>query len=1167
MMSLPVRHALAALALLPCLAVMPACGESGSPNVPATAPATAPAAEPATATGATSRDADRSPAPDTGSADPRVAVSLDGEWDLLLDPENAGRDAGWQNGGHGAWERALTVAVPGPFELLPETSGYDGVVWYRTPLPPAPTLPDGGGVLQLAFDGANDRADVWLGGRHLGRHDGSDIPFRFTLEREALPPDAALVVRIVDPGDTPVDGLRLGARPHAKESWYVNYGGLTGSVRLLAVPPVELLRHTTTLPAEGGGASIMALTLQNHTDAPRPVSVTLSFAPPGIEPGTDPNLILETSLDRSLAPGETTLTFPVLIDTTPRWSPQTPVLATVAVTIADGTRRDRWLRRYGLRRFAVNGSHFELNGEPLYLKGVLFQPYWPRTLSHPPTPDFLRRELQAIKDAGFNLVRAHIRTLPLLYEACDEIGLLVHAEPTLGWITHFDATTRPAVDAAIEQLARDVAGHPSVVMVGLLNELSGEIHRGRTELMQQAHALMPQMLLLEDSGSWTGTSHYWNPGAAAPVPFDDLHIYRAWPWDDGDLRYVRSLGEDHDRLVFVSEYGYGGIARLFANVRGFGDELWLEDAQEHVRQLEEARAGIAPTDRLAILFRGEPDERLRALIDIGLENQAAAARYMTSAIRSNARVAGDVYTQWRDVMWEDGAGLVDVWGTPKPALDVMRALNESDDRPSDPSEEVRPLGPFARNTWGQTPAAGKMGLLDAIALDDETREALRSSLFFDEAAYQERLIEVRHDLQLPGGALEEPDDADEFDVVSAGHLVNFMYPRLAVVGRRGAWWSPSEIETTLSLLRWVHAGGTAILLAPPDAGRPQDVDFFGYASFGTVADLPFEAHMRSARGHFVGTHMILDREMAGFVGFYAEEPLVPLGPRLSALRPDHVLDVRGFDGTMSRADCFDGYGRPVGSALQAVFFGEGILLLNTLPLDDLTPEELERALQAIVVSALDPTYWILPMMDAEENQGYPTPPPPRPPVTVPAEYKQRIGELIWQHKNYFGLAERLAYQNFNGSRPVRRELDDLQAVIDNKNAGLADIIAGDYEQGIARLERIEDGPLGGEREAFARTELRVTTKYADWGGRPELPVRLRIGELHGKALVAMRDGDLPRAIRLLETAERVIENLPPWTGPRRGDRDGDGIPDEDDPDFVGDEGDDDSTGQGLPGDR
>ena len=69
---------------------------------------------------------------------------------------------------------------------------------------------------------------------------------------------------------------------------------------------------------------------------------------------------------------------------------------------------------------------FCLNGKPILLNGLLDQGYWPEGLYTPPGDGAMVRELQTIKELGFNLLRKHAKIEPQRwYYHCDKLGLIV----------------------------------------------------------------------------------------------------------------------------------------------------------------------------------------------------------------------------------------------------------------------------------------------------------------------------------------------------------------------------------------------------------------------------------------------------------------------------------------------------------------------------------------------------------------------------------------------------------------------------------------------------------------------------------------------------------------------------------------------------------------------
>jgi hypothetical protein len=993
-------------------------------------------------------------------------VSLDGSWDLLLDPKDRGTEAGLFDPMHEDWNDPLAVTVPGVIESLPETVGYDGVVWYRRRVPDVPTTGGPEDRLLLSFAGVNARADVWLDGEHLLRHDGSDVPFDVDVTGRIASGGPMLVLRVVDPGDRQVDGLLLGAMPHAKESWYTNYGGVTGSVHLRRVPPVEV-RVPEIVPPLPGEHGRLRLALVNHTGEERRVRLAAALAtavgpsPPTYDALADGDPVVEDGQVRAaftVLPGRTEVELPLPVAAgLTWWTPAAPARHLLRVAVANGDHVTTTSRLTGLRRFEVVDGGFVLNGEPIRPWGVLWQPLFPSGLAVPPDDDFLRRELSAIKAAGFDLVRAHIRVVPELYALCDELGLLVHAEPTLGWITTLRDETLPLVDDALVALADGVRGHPSVVMVGLLNELSGELHPHVEALHARAHELLPEHLVLDDSGSWLGTARRLGPGAGDSQPCDDVHLYRAWPWDEDDFAHAASLGADHDDLVYVSEYGFGGIPSLTSALAGFGTELWREDARTVFEDLQAVRKALGA----GVLNQIAGDVDTVSLL--GQVNQARAAKLMTAALLANPRVAGAVYTQWRDVSWECGAGLVDHWGHPKPVLGEVSTLLRL------------PAGAGPEQLFGPAPPARArrpVATGSLVALEGEVAGIVGD-------------LVAGHDAGLAG------------------------LPRVAVVGRRDNPWGPESIALTVALLRHAEAGGVVLMLEPPDAGRPLPYFLFGYDGLGQVADLPFDVTARPARGHFVGTHFAFRQGSRLLDDLALPVPL--LDERFGAAKPHVVLQTGPGIATEVELLCLDGYGLPVGAAVQSVTYGKGRLVLSTLRFDDenLAQPSVARLLENLVRYAA--------------SLAVRLPPAGVGPADAPsAELADAAGRHVWRHKIAFGLLERLSVQTFNGERPERVPPPDLELLTKRKVYGLQRILEGKEQEGVDVLAMIEGEILDEDRETFLRKEIELSQAFYEADTERGLVATLQAGRRYSRALRLMSLGEFSAACHELDKAVKMV---------------------------------------------
>ena len=146
--------------------------------------------------------------------------------------------------------------------------------------------------------------------------------------------------------------------------------------------------------------------------------------------GSTPNVKVEVwGEDGSvMATGNGQANSPVIftVDNPKLWSPESPSLYNVTVTMGSDT-----MRAYTGFRTVSKGSvdgvtRPLLNGKFYFTFGTLDQGFWPDGLYTPPNYEAMTYDLQTLKKLGMNMVRKHIKVeTDLFYYACDTMGLWV----------------------------------------------------------------------------------------------------------------------------------------------------------------------------------------------------------------------------------------------------------------------------------------------------------------------------------------------------------------------------------------------------------------------------------------------------------------------------------------------------------------------------------------------------------------------------------------------------------------------------------------------------------------------------------------------------------------------------------------------------------------------
>ena len=406
-------------------------------------------------------------------------VDLCGDWGFAFDDDDIGRGQGWHADAT-AYDRTITVPFPPESKL----SGICDrtirpVVWYRreldTPRPPA-------GFRTLLHFGAVDyEATVWVNGSLVGRHRGGHTPFAFDITDELL--DAGPQVVTVRAGD-PADDA---GQPRGKQDWMPEPHGIWYHRTTGIWQPVWLETVNET--------HVQELSWTPEVASAR-VRLEARLSVPGRELTVRTCLRLdgEVLADQTVRADGATVVADLSIAAARHgqysgrllWSPEHPTLLDAEVTLLDrdGSVLDEIHSYVGLRSAGVADGRFLLNGLPYFLRMVLEQGYWPESHLAAPSAAALRREVELVKEMGFNGIRIHQKIEdPRFLYWCDRLGLLVWSEMPSAY--EFSSATIERVVGEWSEVVRRDRSHPCVVTWVPLNESWGVPHIAVDE--QQQH--------------------------------------------------------------------------------------------------------------------------------------------------------------------------------------------------------------------------------------------------------------------------------------------------------------------------------------------------------------------------------------------------------------------------------------------------------------------------------------------------------------------------------------------------------------------------------------------------------------------------------------------------------------------------------------------------------
>lgn len=353
---------------------------------------------------------------------------------------------------------------------LNSCTGYlpGGIAWYRKHFTVSDSLP----IHYIYFEGIYNRSEVYLNGHLLGKRPNGYVSFYYDMTPYLEEGENVLAIR--------VDHSR-----EADSRWYTGSGiyrdvYIVGANRI-HFEPWGLGWQTTKLTDNSG---IVAVTLSVADES----KISMSKMKSKVEMfDSEGKKVAEKN--GSIKAGNP-LRLNIEIPKPYRWSLDSPYLYTMKATLySNGEAVDSASTRVGLRTLDFSPDKgFALNGKNMKVKGVCLH-HDAGTLGAAVPKEVWRRRLKNLKEIGANAIRmSHNPQAPVVYDLCDELGLLVMDEgsdewefPKRKWVEGWNRGTpkyEGTYDFFEEWIERDITdmvrrdrNHPSVFLWSVGNEV------------------------------------------------------------------------------------------------------------------------------------------------------------------------------------------------------------------------------------------------------------------------------------------------------------------------------------------------------------------------------------------------------------------------------------------------------------------------------------------------------------------------------------------------------------------------------------------------------------------------------------------------------------------------------------------------------------------------
>lgn len=522
-------------------------------------------------------------------------INLNGEWEFDYDDQAVGDKEHWYQ------QHDFSIRIQVPFCYQAKLSGigetdFHDIVWYRRTFSQPERKPDE--RVLLHFGAVDYVATVWVNGQLVMVHEGGHTPFHADISNVLKDGENSVVVKAQD-------FSKERALPRGKQYWkeksegifYTRTTGIWQTVWMECVHEAHLGKIKLTPDVDANEIKIRHTFAGLRAGHTYELKAVITFKDLLI--AEEQFLVNDGEITRriGLNPNNEAAVGR-------RWSPDYPNLYDVEFTLLeDGVVVDQVASYFGMRKVSIIDGQLCLNNEPIFMRLVLDQGYFPDGLLTPPSDDAIRGDVEFTKAMGFNGARKHQKIEdPRYLYWCDKLGIMVWGEMANAYEYNEQYVERFTREW-MEVIERDY-NHPSIVVWVPINESWG-VPKILTERAQQQHAMANYYL----THALDGTRPVISNDGWEHVKSDifTIHDYE-WRREVLETRY-RSVEEaveskPANKWLAVPGYPYdgapihvsefGGIAYQKSDREGWGysgassDEEFIERLHNVIQPLHES---------------------------------------------------------------------------------------------------------------------------------------------------------------------------------------------------------------------------------------------------------------------------------------------------------------------------------------------------------------------------------------------------------------------------------------------------------------------------------------------------------------------------------------------------------------------------------------------------